>query len=114
MTTETPTQSSETKEVEAPQHEHEASTSSSSTPAPPAEVADRVEYARQKLEEKKMAKAVENFQETHEAEIKRRNLGREMADFKVCIGLYMSCHHYSWVVAKKVSFFSRKEGLRNY
>lgn len=48
-----------------------------------ASVADRVQYAHRKLEEKKNAKAVANFQETHEQELKRRNLGREMSDFKV-------------------------------
>ncbi|VDD80771.1 unnamed protein product [Mesocestoides corti] len=43
---------------------------------------DRVQYARQKLEEKRQAQAVEAFQETHEAELNRRSLGHKITDFK--------------------------------
>ncbi|VDM33276.1 unnamed protein product [Hydatigera taeniaeformis] len=43
---------------------------------------ERIEHARQLLEARRQDKAVKAFQETHESELKRRDLGRDMAKFK--------------------------------
>nr|CDS16282.1 UBX domain containing protein 2 [Echinococcus granulosus] len=43
---------------------------------------ERIQDARELLEAKRQAKAVKVFQETHESELKRRNLGRDMVEFK--------------------------------
>ncbi|KAL5963054.1 UBX domain-containing protein 4 [Taenia solium] len=43
---------------------------------------ERIEHARQLLEAKRQEKAVKAFQEAHESELKRRDLGRDMAEFK--------------------------------
>ncbi|KAM7541457.1 hypothetical protein Aperf_G00000033138 [Anoplocephala perfoliata] len=43
---------------------------------------EKIEYARRLLEERRQEKAVKAFQEVHEAELKRRNLGRNLGEFK--------------------------------
>nr|CDS33410.1 UBX domain containing protein 2 [Hymenolepis microstoma] len=42
----------------------------------------KIEHAKRLLEEKKKEKAVEEFQKVHEAEIKRREQGRNLTEFK--------------------------------
>lgn len=44
---------------------------------------ERIEHARQLLETKRQEKAIKAFQEAHESELKRRDLGRDMVEFKV-------------------------------
>lgn len=44
---------------------------------------ERIEISKKKLEEKNRAKAIKEFQDAHENEIKRRNLGKNMSEFKV-------------------------------
>ncbi|VDN96260.1 unnamed protein product [Rodentolepis nana] len=43
---------------------------------------NKIEHAKRLIEEKKKEKAVEEFQKTHEAEIKRREQGRNLTEFK--------------------------------
>ncbi|KAL5111386.1 UBX domain-containing protein 4 [Taenia crassiceps] len=43
---------------------------------------ERIERARQLLEAKRQEKSVKDFQEAHESELKRRDLGRNMVEFK--------------------------------
>ncbi|KAM3185268.1 hypothetical protein ACTXT7_006700 [Hymenolepis weldensis] len=51
-----------------------------SQPGPSLE--EKIEHAKRLLEEKQKAKAVDEFQKDHEAEIMRRELGRNLTEFK--------------------------------
>lgn len=55
----------------------------SSQPGPSLE--EKIEHAKHLLEEKQKAKAVDEFQKDQEAEIRRRELGRNLTEFKVFI-----------------------------
>lgn len=50
---------------------------------------EKIEHARRLLEERRQEKAIKAIQEVHEAELKRRDLGRNLAEFKVVTAAIM-------------------------
>lgn len=61
---------------------------------------EKVEHARKLLEEKQKAKAVEEFQKAHEEELKRRELGRNLTEFKV------RSHILSYILLSRMWFYN--------